>query len=128
MKEHMRNSQQDYVIVVESPFTALYLKSLGFHNVVATFGSFGRLQSMLLIGIPKVYFWPDNDGAGKTNVENAIEYLSKLVQLYIVPIVDKEKGDAADLSNANIIQKYIDKAYPYTLYPIVGMATIDDLS
>src|SRR5581483_5019581 len=68
----------DEAIVVESPMTACYLKTLGYNNVVATFGQFNIPHAALLMAIPHVLFWPDNDDAGQKNAARIIEYLSPL--------------------------------------------------
>jgi DNA primase len=116
MKEAIKRDDRSTAIVVESPFTVLYLKSLGFHRCCATFGSFSPEQAMLLMGIDKVYFWPDNDAAGLQNALRAAESLLGLVNLDIVPVVDVSKGDAADLKSAEEVVEYLKNAYTATLY------------
>ncbi len=125
-KEFMALGTCDSVIVVESPFTALYLKSLGFENVVATFGQFSREQGMLLLAVPKVYFWPDNDKAGFENAERAIESMSKFNRVFIVPVVKGEKSDAANIG-LDDINKHLEMAYSAALWPIYKLSTVADL-
>jgi len=131
MKEKLKEEGGNSVIVVESPMTALRLMSLGFNRVVASFGQWSTEQSMLLIAVPTVYFWPDNDGAGMGNAKRAIETLGKFVDLRIVPAVPKSKGDAADLADADEVLHYLKNAYPASLFKMHSkdkLATIDDLS
>lgn len=109
-------TQTTWMLVVESPFTALYLASKGFHNVMATFGSFNQEQSSLLWPFKEVYFWPDNDGAGRENAGKAIKYLWTYVELYLVDPVPGEKSDAANLASLDTIREYILKAVPAALY------------
>lgn len=57
--------QFDSVIFVESPMSALKLKSLGIHNVVATFGAqLNPEQEKLLMKFDEVIAFPDGDKAG----------------------------------------------------------------
>jgi hypothetical protein len=116
MKKYLKEEGASSVIVVESPMTALKLMSMGFNRVVATFGSFSREQGMLLLAVPTVYFWPDNDAAGYENAQRAVETLGKMTTLRIVPVVLNEKGDAADLQTADEVIAYLQAAYPSTLF------------
>lgn len=120
LKELLKKSGVSDVIVVESPFTALYLKSQGFERVVATFGSFNQEQAMLLLPIQTIYFWPDHDNAGKKNVNEARKSYLRLNNLKIIPVVPGEKGDAAEL-NKEQIEQYINAAYPASLVPKLGV-------
>ena len=104
-----------WVIIVESPMTVLYLKSHGFGNVMATFGSFQQAQASLLFPFERVLYWPDNDSAGMTNAARAIEALWTFVNLSIVPMVPGEKSDAANLAPEQI-QDYLDAAIPSALW------------
>lgn len=115
MKEKLT---EDFVIVVESPFTALWLMSHGFDNVVATFGAFSAEQGMLLIPVPKIYFWPDNDSAGYENAKRCIESNSKYNSVYIVPAVPGEKSDAANLKDREEVLDYLSKAYHSALFKV----------
>lgn len=112
---YVKREQLDWVIVVESPMTALYLKSIGFGNVMATFGSFNPEQGSLLWPFRKVYFWPDNDKAGVENTKKAISTLSRYVELWIVGYVPGAKADAADLE-PDMIQQYLDEAMPAMIW------------
>jgi DNA primase len=111
------------IIVVESPFTVLYMKSLGFDPVVATFGSFTFEQAMLLMPFKLVRFWPDNDKAGQENVRRAIDSLLRYSNLEIVPVVEGEKSDAANLDDSGI-RKHLNASYPAALYPMIGLTTL----
>jgi DNA primase len=104
-----------HVILVESPFTVLYLASIGIKNVMATFGSFNFEQGSLVWPFTEVYFWPDNDSAGRENTKRAIAALWKYVGLYIVPPVEGEKSDAADLSLEEV-KTQLELAVPSALY------------
>ena len=131
MKEALVAENGESVIVVESPMTALKLKSMGFNRVVATFGQFSREQGMLLIAIPTVYFWPDNDYAGKQNTERCISSLGQYTSVKVVPVVNKDKGDAADLDTADEVVKYLQMAYSASLFRLHSdqkLATLDDLA
>lgn len=103
------------IIVVESPMTVLYLKSCGFGNVMGTFGQFNTEQGSLLWPFNKVYFWPDNDKAGRENTWRAIRALERYVNLLIVPVVSGDKSDAANLE-PDEISKYIGDAEPAILW------------
>jgi len=116
MKQALKEEKGRSVIVVESPFTVLKLKSLGFHRVVASFGSFSKEQGMLLIAVPTVYFWPDNDHAGWENAHKAINFLSKFVELKIIPAVPGSGSDGGDLTRSEEVQAYLDAAYPAALF------------
>jgi DNA primase len=116
----------DSLIVVESPFSALYLMSSGYPNVVATFGSFNNEQMSYTSVFPRVYLWPDNDSAGLENIKRAINEIRYSTDVRIVPVVNKLKGDAADVP-PNGIQEYLDKAFSPALVPFYGspLVTLD---
>lgn len=114
------------VIVVESPMTALYLMSCGYPNVVATFGGFNPTHGMLLARFQKIFFWPDNDGAGLQNLNEARKSLAMYSQLMIVPLVPGEKSDAANLKPGEI-PEWLNHAYSVALYPMLGLATLEDI-
>lgn len=122
--EYCREEGRRTVIVVESPMTALYLHAHGYKNVMATFGSFNYEQGSLLFGFDLVYFWPDNDDAGKTNAKRAVDGLSRYVNLMIVPVVDGEKSDAANL-RPEALEEYIFKSYPASLFDQLGLSTLE---
>lgn len=121
MKQYLAE-QGGGVIVVESPFSVLKLKSLGFHKVVGTFGQFSREQSMLLIAVPVVYYWPDNDEAGLENAARAIEFLGRLTNVKIVPVVEGKKGDPGDLEDADCVLEYLKHSWPASLFPMYTQA------
>jgi DNA primase len=119
----------DAVIIVESPMSALYLMSNGYPNVVATFGSYNSEQLGVATVFPTIYLWPDNDPAGEKNVKAAIDTLRYMVDLRVVPVVNKPKGDAADVSPDNI-KEHISRAFTPALLPLFNksLVTLDDLS
>lgn len=123
---YCRQEEIRTVIIVESPMTALYLHSNGYKNVMATFGSFNYEQGQLLWPFDRVYFWPDNDHAGRENASRAIKGLDRYVDLRVVPVVDGDKSDAANL-RPEAIEEYISKAYPASLYGTLGLSTIEGI-
>lgn len=131
MKQALIDEAGDSVIVVESPMTALKLRSMGFKRVVATFGQFSQEQGMLLIAVPTVYFWPDNDYAGYQNALRCITTLGQFTTIKIVPAVPERKGDAADLETADEIIKYLQNSYSASLFKLYSkdnkLAKLDDL-
>jgi DNA primase len=131
MKEALRQEEGNSAIVIESPFSLLKLKSLGFNRVTATFGQFSTEQGMLLIAVPKVYFWPDNDSAGYKNAKKAIEVLGHFVDLWIVPVVEGEKGDPGDLDAPMQVFNHLKMAYPSALFdtcsPYGHLATLEEM-
>jgi hypothetical protein len=131
MKQAMLEEDGRSVIVVESPFSALKLKSLGFHRVVATFGQFSKEQGMLLIAVPTVYYWPDNDYAGLQNAWRSIASLGQYTSVKIVPVLPDLKGDPGDLTNPDEVTKYLQNAYSaalFKLYSSEKLATLDDVA
>lgn len=104
------------IIVVESPFSVLKLKSLGFHKTVATFGQFSKEQAMLLIAAPVVYYWPDNDSAGYNNARVAADTLGRMTTLKVVPLVDGRKADPGDITDPSIVQRYLANAWNANLW------------
>jgi hypothetical protein len=130
-------AEYDSVIVVESPFTALYLMSNGYWNVVATFGAgLNEAQQMILSRFYEgVFFWPDNDPAGsewfvkwagsggKRYIKGrnpALVTLEQLVPTYVIPAIPGNKADPADAVPGEI-DRYIEAKYPTTLYPMEGL-------
>lgn len=122
------NKDNKEVIVVESPMSVLYLKSHGFENVVATFGSWSMEQLAFLTVFDSVILWPDNDPAGVTNLKKVLEPLRNLTEVRVVPVVSKPKGDAADVS-PNLLSSYLERAIsPVKLASLHGkVPTLDDL-
>lgn len=125
------------VIVVESPFTALYLMSHGYRNVVATFGAgLHDSQAWTLSTFREgVFFWPDNDPAGSTwfvewagkepnryikGPATALVTLEQMVPVYVVPAVPGNKADPADVPPGEIA-RYLEAKYPTTQYPMEGL-------
>lgn len=116
MKNRMRVEGGNSVIVVESPMTMLKLASLGFHRTVATFGQFSKEQGMLLLAVPLLYYWPDNDAAGYENTQRFIETMSRYTNVKIVPALPSLKGDAAELNTAEEVSKYLQHSYSSSLF------------
>lgn len=120
--DHMKNAVEtegvSSCIVIESPMSALKLKSLGFNRVVATFGQFSKEQAMLLIAMERVYYWPDNDPAGWNNAHTIMDVLKRYTDLRIVPVLPQEKGDAGDLDRDTDVFEYLYHAYPAALFPM----------
>jgi len=128
MKQALVEEDGRSVIVVESPFSALKLKSLGFNRVVATFGQFSREQGMLLIAIPTILYWPDNDYAGHQNTWRTISSLGQYTTVKIVPVLPKLKGDPGDLETSDEVLKYLQNAYSASLFPLYSaekLATLE---
>lgn len=93
----------DDVIVVESPMSVLKLKSVGIHNVVATFGAeINPEQERLLAKFGRVIAFPDGDAAGyramrkvdkKGNMLGLVPSLISKTELYVVDhglVLDEE--------------------------------------
>lgn len=131
------NEESLWVIVVESPFTVLYLMSHGWRNVVATFGSgLNPKQAELLMAFREgVYFWPDNDPAGsqwfvewagkdeKRYIKGpapALVTLEQTVPAFVIPAVPGAKADPAD-AHPTEIARYVGARYPSTRYPREGL-------
>jgi DNA primase len=108
--EYLKSSS-DRMIIVESPFTVLKLKSMGFNNCVATFGSWSREQIFsLCVCLNGVILWPDNDPAGYENVNRILDYAASWFPVSIAPVHPKPKGDAADLSKEEVAE-YLNYTY-----------------
>lgn len=115
------------MIVVESPMTALRLISEGYKSVVATFGSWSREQIFSLSGCQNgIILWADADLAGQTNLKRVLDWAVKLVPTYIAPLVDKEKGDAGDLTSEEI-KLYLENIYSPILYKLKGLQKGGDM-
>lgn len=114
------------IVVVESPFTALYLMSQGgYPNITATFGSFGPEQMALLLGAKEIWLWPDNDSAGLENLKNSLLILERSVRTFIIPAVPGEKSDGADVASEDL-QKYFDAKYPSMLFGMDGLKVLGE--
>lgn len=126
-----------WVIVVESPFTALYLMSVGYRNVVATFGAgLSDKQAWLLSSFYEgVLLWPDNDPAGSEwfvqwggkepkryikGPADGLIVIERQVPVFVVPAVPGAKADPADLAPSEI-GRYLEAKYPSTQYPMEGL-------
>lgn len=130
-RNRLKHDDDDHaVLVVESPMTALKLMSMGVMNVVATFGQFNVEQGMLLLPYDQIFFWPDNDDAGRKNAFRAESSMARYSYLKIVPTVDKPKGDAADLNDLMDVVDYLKNSYSAALlhsatYPQHGLLTYE---
>lgn len=104
------------IILVESPKTAVILWGWGYHNVVATFGaSLSKEQMMPLWKFDRILLWFDNDEAGTKATRTAIQYLERHCDVYVVPPVNIDKGDPADI-NPDAIPVYLQEAIPSALW------------
>lgn len=63
----------------------------------------------------KVWLWFDNDDAGEEGLQKSLKYLLDHVDILIIPPVNIEKGDAADIRPEET-QGYIDRAVTYLRY------------
>lgn len=129
LKRSMQERVTEDVYVVESPMSCLYMKSLGYWNTVATFGSFNIEQGMLLLPFNRVVFWPDNDGAGLLNVTKAIQSIARYNRLDVVPVVNKPKGDANDLRPEEVVA-HLDATYNSSLFSLLAkdhLPTLEDI-
>lgn len=116
------------VVVVESPMSALYLMSNGYDSL-ATFGSWSMEQLSYLADFEKVLLWPDNDPAGSKNLQRVINPLMHLTNTSIVPVVNKVKGDAADVA-PDELKNYLSEAYSPSILPLFDgkLPTLESLS
>jgi len=78
---------KEELIVVESPMSVLKLKSLGYTNVVSTFGaSISDYQISLLGSFGNVCIWMDGDHAGRRATSRLVSKLNKTNNLSIIDI------------------------------------------
>jgi 5S rRNA maturation endonuclease (ribonuclease M5) len=101
---------RDYeeVYVVEGPKAVVKLWSLGVKNAVATFGASVNPEQMVsLWGFDRVYLWFDNDPAGANATRTATKYLRNVTDVWVIPPVDQDKGDPADLQDSEAVQRYL---------------------
>jgi DNA primase len=106
-------SDSSYVIVVESPKTAAIMWGVGYRNIVATFGAtISEEQMALLWDYRNVFLWFDNDEAGRKATLTALNLLKEHCEVYIVPPVDVDKGDPADVPHEEW-ERYLNKAENY---------------
>jgi DNA primase len=86
------------------------LWSLGVKNAVATFGaSVTNEQIVSLMSFEKVFLWFDNDRAGANATRSVIQGLKGVTDIYLIPPVEQEKGDPADLNSIEEVQNYLDQ-------------------
>lgn len=107
---------RDYktVIVVESPMSVVRAHSLGFPNVVATFGAkVTQHQIDLLRDWRTVYVWFDADTAGLTGEQKLVKGLYSYTDLRV--IVPEPDRDAADAATAEEFLARVDAAIPAPL-------------
>ena len=109
------------VIVVESPFTVLRLKSLGVHNVVASFGAGLSRDKVkpLWAFYEGVFFWGDNDPAGLKSIKDGILILEEQIPVFVIPLIPGEKADPADVSPEEL-PTYLAAAYSSVLIHMEG--------
>lgn len=86
------------VIVVESPMSVARAVSLGFDNVVATFGAkVSDHQIGLLKDFDTVWVWLDADPAGLAGERKIVEALYRHAEVHVVIAdADRDLGDVAD--------------------------------
>lgn len=103
------------VIVVESPMSVLRLKTYGYNEVVATFGSWSKEQMFSLSGCQQgIILFPDNDPSGYKNVSHVLSFIANLVPVELAPIYDIPKGDPGDLCEEDVAF-YLSMCYnPFT--------------
>ena len=110
----------DLLIVVESPLSALYLRSLEIENVVATFGtSVSDAQINLMKEFDSVYLWLDDDKAGKKRtlqiLRGQLKYHSNL---YVIPVLG-DGVDPGDLSVRELSRSLENKRFYTDLYELL---------
>lgn len=118
------------VIVVESPKSVLKLKSLGVRNIVATFGSFALEQMISLFPFQGgIILWPDNDSAGRANIQRVINYINKFVPTSVAPLVGERdsKADAGDLGSRDEIEVYLNACYNPFVFRKSGLLTLEEV-
>lgn len=99
------------VVVVESPMSVVRAHSLGFPNVVATFGAkVTAAQIDLLRHWPEIYVWFDGDTAGLTGEQKLVQGLYRFRNVRVV--VPEPGRDAGDCASAEEFLGRIDKAVP----------------
>lgn len=91
------------LIVVESVMSVVRLYDSGF-SAVATFGSISKHQQKLLrtqdAGVILSF---DNDKPGRRNLDKALKGLYGEIPVKILPFIEEEKGDIADLDEEELI-------------------------
>lgn len=99
------------VIVVESPLSVLRLKTLGFHNCVATFGaSVTERQAGLLRRFETLVLFPDGDLPGYTSTYHLSRHLMDTNKVWIVDH-GLDGKDAADFE-ADELSRMLDDRTP----------------
>ena len=107
------DSVQPNTIVVESTMTRIRLYEMGY-SAVATFGAqMTPRQIQLLSTLKSVTLAQDNDQAGQRAMRKSADLLSELTYVEILPPPDIEKGDLADLEDAQI-EAILDRSKAYS--------------
>jgi hypothetical protein len=89
----------NFVIVVESVPSALYLWSNNY-PAIATFGSgVSQAQLKLLRCFPQIILAPDNDPAGIKWRNGITEYLERFVRVGSLPLVGPPGSDIGDIAS-----------------------------
>lgn len=102
------------VVVVESPMSVVRAHTLGFPNVVATFGAkVTQSQIDLLRDWREVYVWFDADSAGLSGEQKLVSGLYNYSDLRVV--IPDPGRDAADCSDANEFLSKLAGAVPSPL-------------
>lgn len=105
----LRRQCPNFVIVVESVPSALYLWSNNF-PAIATFGSnVSQAQLKLLRCFTQIVLAPDNDPAGIKWRDGITEYLERFVQVRSLPLVGSLGSDIGDIASMpeGILTDYI---------------------
>jgi DNA primase len=105
------------VIVVESPTTVLYMLTMGFDNVVGTFGkSVPDAQVELLRSFEEVIMFFDFDWAGNMGNRSVLDRLSRYTKTWMVPGNIEWKTDPCDYT-ADELKALLDLRVPSALVP-----------
>lgn len=110
----VKESGHRSVVVVESPMSVAKAHSLGFENVVATFGaSVSPTQAQLLRDFPQVAVWTDDDPAGRAAERKLVSALWSHVSVRVVrPDPGRDLGDCASRPE---VEAKLDAADPAAL-------------
>ena len=107
--------QQRHAVVVESPMSVAKAVSMGFTNVVATFGAkVSKRQIDLLANFDSVYVWFDADPAGYAGSRKITEALYRRhVDVRVVP--PDENHDLGDCITQDEVLAKLAQAWPASL-------------
>lgn len=94
----------DWVIVVEGPFDAMWMYQLGFKNTLALMGSkiSNKQADWIMDNCNYVVAMLDNDEAGVEGTERLIEYMRKRSVDVFVTKYPKGKNDPAELTKKDV--------------------------